>query len=262
MMSRSDDELLISRHWSAHASPLIAGKVATTLDGRVATRSGDSQWITGPAARADVMRWRRLFPAIAVGAGTVIVDDPRLTARVAEEAEWCPIRFIFDGRLRTVADDAMPKVYTDVFRARTIVVTTAYDEESLEKLRKLEVRVWTFPSDTGRVRIADFRARCAREEISGIYVEGGPDLLSQFLAARELDYLFVYRAPVFLADDRAMPAFRGLRPDKLADAPRLTNVRHERFDDDMLTRGHVAYPKCLIRDSSLRSGIGRLQEII
>src|SRR4051812_9716432 len=91
---------LIFNHWIVKQEPLLAAKAAVSVDGKIATRSGESRWITNEASRADVHRWRRLFPGIAVGAMTIIKDDPRLTARTAGAAEWCPWRFVFDGLLR------------------------------------------------------------------------------------------------------------------------------------------------------------------
>lgn len=242
---------LIARHWLAQGTPFIAAKTAATLDGRSATRSGDSQWITGEAARADVMQWRRLFPAIAVGAGTVLADNPRLTARIPDHADGCPIRFVFDSRLRTATEPDLPQVYTDEFRARTIVVTTLPAENAAgRRLLDQGVKLWTFPAASPRVPIAAFRRRCAEEGITGIYVEGGPDLLSQFLGERQLDYLFVYRGPLCFADSAAKPVFSGLQTYKIADAIRLTDIRHEAFGDDLLTRGRIAYPERLVRDET------------
>ena len=83
ILSKECEDLnILYNYWIKCRSPLIAGKVATTIDGKLATRKGDSKWITGPQARMDVMRWRRLFPAIAVGANTVISDNPNLTSRM------------------------------------------------------------------------------------------------------------------------------------------------------------------------------------
>jgi len=234
---------LVFNHWMTHGTPLVAAKSAVTLDGRIATRSGDSRWITGEEARADVMRWRRLFPSIAVGAGTVMADNPRLTARLPGVAEWCPLRFVFDGLLRSVADKAMPGVYTDEFRDRTIVVTTPHGGMGyVRKLRELGVQVWILPSGTQRVPMGEFRKRCAQEKISGVYFEGGAQLVSQILQDRQIDYLFVYRAPVLFADDRSKPVLSGLRTEKLANAIRLGDVRQEIFGEDTLTRGRVVYP--------------------
>lgn len=235
---------LIARHWAAQGTAFFAAKMAVTLDGRSATRSGHSQWITGEEARAEVMRWRSGFPAIAVGAGTVLADNPRLTVRIPREPDRSANRFIFDGRLRTVAGPVMPHVYADKFRARTIVATTQHgSREARRRLQDQGVQIWTFETADACVPLPDFRRRCTEEGIHGVYVEGGADLLGQFLRERLLDYLLVYTAPMLLADVEAKPAFQGLRTEKITDAIRLANVQHETFGDDRLTRGHVVYPK-------------------
>jgi diaminohydroxyphosphoribosylaminopyrimidine deaminase/5-amino-6-(5-phosphoribosylamino)uracil reductase len=245
---------LIFNHWAAKNTPLLASKSAVTLDGKIATRAGESKWITGETARADVMRWRRLFPAIAVGAGTVMKDNPKLTARIAGAEEWCPVRFVFDGLLRTVAEKTLPGVYSDAFRERTIVVTTPHGGVGyVRKLRDMGVQVWVLPSPMQRVSIADFRIKCAQERITGVYFEGGAHLVSELLAMRELDYMFIYRAPVLLADDKAKSAYMGLRGDKLDQAVRLTDVRHDQFGDDQLMRGRVVYPPKLHIDEAVFS---------
>jgi diaminohydroxyphosphoribosylaminopyrimidine deaminase / 5-amino-6-(5-phosphoribosylamino)uracil reductase len=241
---------LIFNHWVAQGTPLIAAKSALTLDGKIATRTGESKWITGELARADVMRWRRLFPAIAVGAGTLMKDNPKLTARSSGaeawahgEREWCPWRFVFDGLLRTAAERTLPQLYTDGFRERTVVVTTSQAGSGyVRKLTDQGVRVWAFPSVTQRVPLADFRKKCAEEKITGVYLEGGAQLVSEFLQERQLDYYFMYRAPVLLGDERAKPGFAGLRTEKLDQAMRLADVRHGVFGDDQLIRGRVVYP--------------------
>jgi diaminohydroxyphosphoribosylaminopyrimidine deaminase / 5-amino-6-(5-phosphoribosylamino)uracil reductase len=234
---------LIFNHWITTKHPLIAAKTAVTIDGKIATRNGQSQWITNEESRSDVHRWRRLFPAIAVGAMTVLDDNPRLTARMEGQEEWCPIRFVFDGLLRTVVDRNMPKVYTDEFRDKTIVVTTPHGGLGyVRKLRELGITVWVIPSESQQVEFADFKTRCAEENISGVYVEGGARLIGNLLQARELDYLFNYRAPILFADDRAKNGFTGLRTEKLAQALRLSEVKHESFGDDQLMRGIVNYP--------------------
>ena len=242
---------LIFNHWMAHDTPLIAAKLAVTLDGRMACRTGDSQWITGERARADVHRWRRLFPAIAVGAGTVMKDNPRLTVRLPDTPEWSPIRFVFDGLLRTVVDKHPPQVYTDEFHDRTIVVTTPHGGMGyVRKLREMGVQVWVLPSATQRAPLTEFRRKCVEEKIAGVFFEGGAQLVSEILRDRQMDYLFVYRAPLLFADDRAKPMLNGLRTEKLANAIRLSGVLHETIDEDVLTRGHVEYPEKLFVDET------------
>jgi diaminohydroxyphosphoribosylaminopyrimidine deaminase/5-amino-6-(5-phosphoribosylamino)uracil reductase len=245
---------LIFNHWITRGAPLFAGKLASTLDGRIATRTGESRWITGTEARADVHRWRRLFPAIAVGAGTVMKDNPRLTSRIGGESEECPIRFVFDGRLRSVSDRDLPKVYSDEFSKRTIVVTTQHGGMGyVRKLREGGTGVWVFESTSGRVPFSQFRSRCAAEGISGVFFEGGAELLSRALIERELDYLLMYHAPLILADERAKPVLSGLRTEKLAQAIRLSNVRRLALGDDSLVRGSVVYPEKVHVDETLFS---------
>lgn len=241
---------LIFNHWITTGRPLFAAKSGVTLDGKVATRTGDSKWITGEQSRADGHRWRRLFPAIAVGAGTVRADNPRLTARV-NGGEWCPWRFVFDGLLRTVTDKAMPNVYTDEFRERTIVVTTAHGGMGyVRKLNSLGVKTWVLSAQSPKVNFADFRARCAGEGIPAVFFEGGAQLLSEVLQARELDYLFTYHAPVLFADDKGKTILRGLRTEALDNAIRLTHVRHDILGDDSLMRGFVKYPDKMFVDEA------------
>lgn len=249
---------LIFHHVMATGRPLLAAKAGVTLDGKVATRTGDSRWITGAAARENAHAWRRYFPAIAVGAGTVRADNPRLTARTGG-AEWCPWRFVFDGLLRTVLDKAMPAVYTDEFHERTIVVTTPHGGMGYaRKLNAMGVKTWVLASNTPKVNFADFRRRCLEEGIHGVFFEGGALLLSELLQARELDYLFSYHAPVLLADDKGRSILRGLRTETLAQAIRLERVRHEVHGDDMLLRGFVRYPEKLFVDEAAlnRRGYG------
>ncbi|MBA3849628.1 MAG: bifunctional diaminohydroxyphosphoribosylaminopyrimidine deaminase/5-amino-6-(5-phosphoribosylamino)uracil reductase RibD [Opitutus sp.] len=250
LAAECEDLNLIFNHWITTGRPLFAAKSGVTLDGKVATRTGDSRWITGEPARANGHLWRRYFPAIAVGAGTLRADNPRLTARV-NGTEWCPWRFVFDGLLRSVLDKAMPSVYTDEFRERTIVVTTPHGGLGyVRKLNSMGVKTWVLGGQSAKVSFGDFRRRCAEEGITGVFFEGGAQLLSELLQAHELDYLFTYHAPVLFADDKGKTILRGLRTETLANAVRLTCVRHEVHGDDSLMRGFVKYPEKMFIDEA------------
>lgn len=229
---------LIFNYWITQNRPLFVGKIATTLDGRVGTRTRQSQWITGATARQDAMRWRRLFPAVGVGAGTVLADDPQLTSRMGSSS-WCPVRLIFDRSLRTVGKK-LPQVYADANRTRTIVVTgVSPDKAKRAILEKQGVGIWALPAKNW---FSAVRENCQKNGLVGLFLEGGPTLLSAFLLAEELDYLFAYRAPKFLADAEAMPVFTGPARPRLADAYTLSNVRQAVLGDDQLLRGFVRYP--------------------
>lgn len=249
-----EDLNLIFNHWARNQVPMIASKSATTLDGKIACRTGESKWITGEIARQNVMRWRRLFPAIGVGAGTLIEDDPRLTSRMDGEEEWCGVRFVIDGLLRTAMERYLPSIYTDEFRDNTIVVTT--DAAGTGYIRRLEtegVNVWVLPADNMKVPFPEFKKKCYDVGINGIYFEGGSKLTSELLHTRELDYHFNYRAPILLGDDKAKPVYRGMRIERLSQAIRLERVRNEVYGDDQLMRGFVSYPSRLDVDETVFS---------
>jgi len=243
---RCADLNLLFNHWITTGQPLFAGKIATTIDGRIATRTGESKWITSAHARQDVMRWRHLFPAIGVGAGTVLADNPQLTSRFVrghDKIDWCPVRLIFDRQLRSVTE-TLPKVYADENRAKTIVVTSANPAAAKRAiLEKQGVGIWTMPDANDATWFKALREKCVAAGLVGVFIEGGPTLLNTFLAAKELDYLFAYRGAKFLADDGAKPAFSGPPRPSLASAYELANVECRDFDSDQLMRGHIVYPE-------------------
>ena len=235
---------LIFNHRMVRNAPLIALKSAVTLDGRTATGDGHSKWITGETARLDVMKWRRYFPAIAVGAGTVLSDDPSLTIREPGEPERCSTRLIFDRSLRTSDAIDSLKVFNDDWAANTVLITTDQHHDSrlkpyLQKgceICRLDYSGKHFPIET-------FRYWCAEKQLWGVFVEGGQSLNASLLEARGADYWFVYQAPkVFLSNQAPGLAHSEMvsYPD---EAPFLENPIHEVLGSDTLTRGALIYPK-------------------
>ena len=225
---------LIFNHWIARKQPLFAAKIATTIDGRTATRSGKSKWITGPQAREDAHYWRRYFPAIAVGSGTVLADNPRLTARLPEKPEFCPLRYVFDRSLESVTH-TLPYVYSDDHITRTTVVTGLNPPADKEAtLRAIGINILKLPDDD---TMNAFRERCAKNGITGVLFEGGSRLISALLSSGNADYLFAYRAPILLADNSALPAFAGASPDEIHQGWHLENIRQQTLGPDQLMRG-------------------------
>jgi len=235
---------LIFNHWIVNQRPLVAAKMATTIDGKVATRTGHSKWITGEETRNEAMLWRRLFPAMAVGSGTVCADNPTLTARIPGQDVWCPIRFVFDRGVRTL-QTILPNLYTDLFAERTILVTTTVCASTgLGELEKKGVSIWHIEAQSSEAFIKAFLQRCTGEEIYGILIEGGASLLNEFFNAGCIDYLYAYRAPKILADAEAMPCLFGRSVDRMDGAIALTEVKHQCFaNGDQLMRGYVT--QCL-----------------
>lgn len=228
---------LIFNHWITQGTPLIAAKMALTLDGKFAAASGHSRWVTGEGARADVMRWRRYFPAIAVGASTVLADDPSLTARLDSEV-WCPMRLVFDRSLRTLEQESLPKLYTDAFADRTIVVCHSdVAKAAKDRAEALGLRLWCLPAKDGYFDWAAFRQRCAESGIYGVYIETGPQLATFLIEERGADYAFVYQAPKFLCD-AAAPGIGSLRnTDSMDTAIHLRHQKMDTFGEDRLIRG-------------------------
>lgn len=240
LVSQCEDLNLIFNHRIVKNEPFIAAKIATTLDGKIATRTGHSKWITGEAARRDVHRWRRYFPAIAVGSGTILADNPSLTARLENDVH-CPWRIVFDYDLRSAPSNA--SVYTDAFASKTIVV---HDQQApasrLDTLQERGVRLWELPHTQNRPHIPDFKARCLEENIDGVLVEGGRSVLSHLLKNASIDYLFHYRAPILLGDADALEPFTELKPESMQAALRLDQVKQASFANDQLIRGFVVAP--------------------
>lgn len=248
LQQEATDLNLIFNHWITTGSPMVALKSATTIDGRVATASGDSKWITGTQARAEAHQWRRLFPAIVAGSETILVDDPALTARLQPDVH-CPIRFIMDRRLRTLrflADGNRLQCLGDSHAGNTCVVTTCDRWANADpQLRRLagQCRFEVLPLDTDDETLPQALINHCRDRgIAGILVEGGPSIASAFLRSGSAHYLFAYWAPLLFADETAQPAFAGRRCDSVADAIRLHSPIHQQLGDDQLLRGHIRMP--------------------
>jgi diaminohydroxyphosphoribosylaminopyrimidine deaminase/5-amino-6-(5-phosphoribosylamino)uracil reductase len=189
--------------------PLVRVKLAASLDGRTAMASGESMWITGAAARADVQRWRARSSAILCGIGTVETDDPALTVRDFDIGRR-PLRVVVDGSLR-VSPNA--KVLTK--EAPTLVVTAVTDEQRVERLRRLGTEVICLPAPDGRVDLAALMQYLGGQEINEVLVESGPRLCGALLTAGLVDELILYLAPCLL----------GSKARPLLDLPDLVRLQ-------------------------------------
>lgn len=230
---------LIFNYWITEQAPFLAGKIATTLDGKFAAANGHSQWITGSAARNDVMRWRRYFPAIAVSANTVLADNPRLTSRRGD-AVWCGHRFVFDRALITAARATSVQLYSDRFAEQTTVVCSEAAARPLQAiLGDCGVKLWQLPETDGHLDLSAFRQRCYRESICGVYLEPGPSWASALIEQRAIDYIFHYLAPKYLCDSEGLGCGSPRQTQSLNHCRSMHKSRLERFEEDVLVRGHL-----------------------
>ncbi|OJU51969.1 MAG: riboflavin biosynthesis protein RibD, partial [Brevundimonas sp. 67-6] len=212
--------------------PLIHLKLATSLDGRVATASGESQWITGPEARAWGHRMRATHEAILVGASTVAQDDPELTCRLPGLARYSPIRVVLDSRVRLSPTSRLATT------ARTLpvwlVCTPAAPVAKREALQALGVEIIEVAADpAGRVDVAAAVRALAARGIMRLMVEGGGAVAAAFLKAGEVDRLSIFRAGLALGGD-SRSAVGPLALERLGSAPRFTLVSTRKVGADTL----------------------------
>ena len=204
-------------------------KLATSLDGRIATASGESRWITGPGAREEVHRLRAVHMGVLVGVATVMADDPDLTVRLEGYVGFGPARIILDSRLRT---PLTAKLVRSARTTRTIVLGLA---DSNDRLTDAGVEVVRLPALEGRV---DPRAAVETLEAMGlqaILIEGGGQVAASFLAAGLVDAVEWFRAPIILGDE-GLPAIGAMVIKDLAAAPRLKRVALHTLGDDVWER--------------------------
>lgn len=231
---------LLNQPFRKHARtgrPHVALKSALTLDGRTATESGDSRWISGPDSRALVHLWRAEADAVAVGIGTVLADDPLLTARDAEQAAARqPRRVVFDSAARLPLD---AKLVRSLDQAPVIVVAASdAPSERLAELRDLGVEtIVADGSPAERVRVA--AAELGRREVTSLLLEGGARLAGSFLDAGEVDELRLFVAPVVLGGAGSRPLAAGKGAGSIDAAERALAMDTERSGDDLLIRARL-----------------------
>lgn len=214
--------------------PFLILKVAATLDGKIATRKGESQWISGEASRRFVHRLRDQVDGVIVGIGTVLKDDPMLTARV-KGAKY-PYRIILDSRLR-IPENA--KVI-EIFPSKTIVATTELAPgEKVERLEKKGVRVLILDSKKGRVDLKPCLFKLGEMGMMSLLVEGGSQLNGSFLDEGLIDKIFLFLSPKLIGDPQALGIFGGHGVPSLKEAIPLSGLKVKRIGEDLLLEGYL-----------------------
>jgi diaminohydroxyphosphoribosylaminopyrimidine deaminase/5-amino-6-(5-phosphoribosylamino)uracil reductase len=217
--------------------PFAMLKLAGSLDGRIATPTGESQWITSPESRATVHRLRARVDAIMVGSETVLADDPELTARRGERVVHRPVRVLIDSKLRVPASAKLYRNHPE----RTWVLCSPNAAASRQRrLKALGARVLEVPVRTGKLDLKRSVARLAREGLTQILVEGGGVLAAALLRARLVDELHWFVAPRLLGGD-GRPSLGDLGLKSLIASP-LIDGRVGRLGGDLYIRGPICYP--------------------
>jgi diaminohydroxyphosphoribosylaminopyrimidine deaminase/5-amino-6-(5-phosphoribosylamino)uracil reductase len=220
--------------WARTGLPRVVLKLAVSLDGRIATREGNSKWITGKKARAEAHRLRSRHDAVVVGSRTVTTDDPALTVRHVRGPN--PARIVLDETLaspcpaRWLADDAVRRIVVTTPRAPARR-RTVFGEAGAE--------VWIVPA-LGRtgVDLRAFLRAAATEGFLSLLVEGGGQLAASLLRAGLVDRLELFVAPTLLGGD-SRGWTNGLQVTRPADGPRLRDVQLRRFGEDWWVSGEI-----------------------
>jgi diaminohydroxyphosphoribosylaminopyrimidine deaminase / 5-amino-6-(5-phosphoribosylamino)uracil reductase len=227
---------LLNQAFRKHARtgrPLVTVKSAVTLDGRVATSGGESKWISGESSRALVHRWRGESDAVAVGIGTVLADDPRLTARTPD-AERQPNRVIFDSTARLPRDSKLVRSLDEA--AVTVIAAHGAPDDRVAALREAGVEVIVVGGSRVE-RVGSALAELGRRDITSLLIEGGPILAGAFLGAGEIDELRLFIAPRVLGEGK--PLIEGAGAERMADAADALAVEWGRVGSDLLARARL-----------------------
>jgi diaminohydroxyphosphoribosylaminopyrimidine deaminase/5-amino-6-(5-phosphoribosylamino)uracil reductase len=211
--------------------PLVIFKSAMTLDGKVATHTGDSQWISGEASRARAHRWRAESDAVAVGIGTALVDDPRLTARIEGVARQ-PRHVVFDSEARLPLDSQLVRGIADV--PLTVVTSRAASRTSVQALESAGVDVIVATGENEAARVQNALGELGAREIQSLLLEGGPHIAGAFLEAGEIDEARMFIAPLMLGGAKARTAVEGIGVGEIAAGARALAMETERIEDDVL----------------------------
>ncbi len=218
--------------------PFVTLKVAMSLDGKIATCTGDSRWITGKEARACVHRLRAENDAVMVGIGTVLSDDPLLTVRLPGEDKQ-PLRVVVDSRLRIPLEARLVQTAREV---PTVVaaVKGKFQAEKKTLLAASGVEVWELPEQEGGVNLRSLMVELGKREVLSVLLEGGGTLNAGALAAGIIDKFIFFLAPKIIGGSRAPGPFGGPGFESLKDAFLISELVCTKAGDDLMITGYPA----------------------
>jgi diaminohydroxyphosphoribosylaminopyrimidine deaminase/5-amino-6-(5-phosphoribosylamino)uracil reductase len=221
-------------HWIVHRTPFVTVKAAMSLDGKIATRTGDSKWITGRKARAYGMHLRRGADAILVGVNTIIRDNPSLTVRPARQAGLR--RIILDSNARTPLTS---NVVTDEHAALTTIVVARSAPSRRAAALSRRVHVWFAPARQGKIDLRWLLKKLGEEKVAALLVEGGGEVNASFLLAKRAHRIAFFYSPKIIGGRDAIKAISGDGVQSVADAIGLQDVEYRRIGPDWLLRARV-----------------------
>lgn len=217
--------------------PFITLKVATTLDGKIATSTGDSRWISSETSRKYVHKLRNIYDAIMVGIGTVLKDDPMLNTRLDREDTRDPVRIIIDSQLDLPLQS---KIARSARQQKTIVFCQRQiNQEKLISVQKSGIKVVQVESSNDKLLLQEVFKILGDMEITSIMVEGGGEINGYLIENNLIDKVYWFIAPKLVGGREAPTAVGGSGIEKIKDALHVKSLQISRFEDDILITGYL-----------------------
>jgi diaminohydroxyphosphoribosylaminopyrimidine deaminase / 5-amino-6-(5-phosphoribosylamino)uracil reductase len=224
-------------HWVATGRPWVIAKAACSLDGKIATAGGESQWLTGEAARAFGHRLRHRVDAILVGLNTALSDDPQLTTRLLRGRGRDPIRVVLDSRLRLPLTAKL--LHLDSPAPTWVACTREAPKEKIRAIKDLGAEVLVFPPEAGRVPLKPLLELLGRQQVQSLLVEGGAEVLGGFFDQRLVNQFYFFFAPKILGGRAAPGVLGGEGVARLAEAHQAKAPIISRIGPDLLISGYL-----------------------
>jgi len=229
---------LLNQAFRKHARvgrPWVLFKSAMTLDGKVATRTGDSKWISGEDSRELAHRWRASVDAVVVGIGTALADDPQLTARpdgLQADSSVQPRRVVFDSLARLPPTSQLVAAAEEI--PLTIITSRAAARADTDALEAAGVQVFVATGENEPARVRSALDQLGSMGIASVLLEGGPHLAGAFLDAREIDELRLFLAPLLLGGSAARDPLEGEGVEQISEALRALSFDFQTVGEDLL----------------------------
>ena len=224
--------------WATTGLPYVTAKFAASLDGKIATRTGDSRWITSEAARRHTHRLRAISDAVMVGVGTVLADDPQLTARNRQDRPLRrqPLRIVVDSQGRTPTDARLFQEQGPV-----LVAGAHVPQDRKEALERAGANVMELPAEDGSVDIKALLVLLGQREVTSVLVEGGSALLGSLFDQQLVDKVVAFIAPVIIGGTTATTAVGGEGVHTITQVLRLCDVHTTRLGTDLMVEGYTGF---------------------
>lgn len=226
-------------HWIVKRAPFVVAKAAMTLDGKIATASGDSKWITGPESGRMAMRLRFEADAILLGVNTILADDPSLTcrdSRASERVRKAIRRIVVDSRARTPMN---AKLIRDEWAGDTVIVVGKNAPKTRVERLARRVVVWQAPLRNGRIDLKWLMRRLGKDSVTRLLVEGGGEVIGSFFDAALVDRVAFFYAPKILGGAKSRRGVGGLGFETLSDLPRIRDGKWRKLGEDLFLTGLV-----------------------